>query len=70
MFNETQIALDKNCSNEISIYDITGKILTTQKFADSETVTWINTNDLKAGIYFIVLKCNGQKIETQKLVIE
>lgn len=62
----TDYIIIKNSDNsEISISDVTGKILF-KTTSDSDNFK-INTSDFKTGIYFVTLKSNNQ-IYTQKFV--
>lgn len=65
-----QIAM-KAASSEVSvtIYDLSGRQISTQNFAAGLTTQQINAANLSAGVYFVEIGVEG-KTETRKLIIE
>lgn len=52
----------------ISLYDISGKLVLTQRHAANQNIAVINTNVLEAGIYFIKIENEKEQI-LQKVII-
>jgi len=64
------ITLKENANIQLSLIDITGKVIVTDDYGTigSSTVV-LNTSKLNAGIYFVELTVNGQKT-MKRLIIE
>jgi para-nitrobenzyl esterase len=66
--NFTEILFNENnFGAEFNLYDIHGKLISTQVINDIKIT--LNRNNLPAGIYFIRIT-NGEKVQTSKLVFE
>lgn len=66
--NYTEILFNENnFGAEFNLYDIHGKLISSQVINDSKIT--LNRNNLPAGIYFIRIT-NGEKVQTSKLIFE
>ncbi len=61
--------LDQGQTGNLTIYDITGKLVSNHKFNSAATSMVIDESNLNAGAYFYEIKVNDSKIKSDKLII-
>ncbi len=64
-----ECSLKENETGTLSIYDLTGKLITSYQLNTANTLNTINAEKLQAGIYLYNIMINNKKVKTDKLVI-
>lgn len=55
---------------KLKVYDLLGKTVKSYKFNVQEGTAKINTDEMKAGIYFYSLEIDGKGVATKKLIVK
>ncbi len=61
--------IDNTKNGTMNIYDLTGKLISSQNLNSSNTSTIIDATNLDAGAYYYEIKLDGTKIKSDKLII-
>lgn len=61
--------IDESQTGILTIYDITGKLVSNHTFNNNNTTMLIDESNIDAGAYFYIIKVNDKKVKSDKLII-
>lgn len=59
-----------DCNILLNLFDITGAKVQSGQLSRYGNISWVDVKDLKSGVYFFELICDGKIAGTEKIVIE
>jgi len=62
--------MNEYCTATIDVYDVFGKKIKTLELKNNKGTVQLNSGELSSGMYFYTLMVDGQRLKTEKLIVE